>query len=684
MKMKQFVSWLLLLLLLLPCVTAQAATPYRTFSLGSDMREVETQTAYDPIRTMTRFGDETLKSPTDLRLGPDGNLYIADNGNKRVVVITPEGELVRVIEPLNEKGKALLKSCRGIYVAPDLTVYIADENGRAVYQVDQDGNVLRTFEKPTHQLFGDKSAYKPNKIVLDKRGNLYIASTGNTSGIVQLSPIGNGEFLGYYGANNSNINFLTLIKRTLFKDNSLVMGDIVPVSVANLCIDAKGMVYTVTETGDLTSLRRLNVAGKNTLTVDYITMGNSAVAVNSSGSIFVATKDGYITEYTSEGAMLFSFGAFDAGEQRVGMFKSVTGIVVDDSYTIYVLDESLGSIQVLQPTEFADLVHQAFTLFTEGKYAESKEPWLEVLRMNSMFNYASTGLGEALYREGNFAEAMEAYRNGGEKQGYSDAWWEERSNWLHSHMSTIIIALAAVIVVWQILKFCDRKWKILEPLRKVRDFITGVPIIAQLLYCGEILRNPYDCCYGIKREKRAGYISALIVLLIFFALYVVNTYFAGFLFKTVPDGYYALLNDFLLVFGVFFLLVICCYLVCTITDGESSFRDLFVGCAYALTPMLIFMPIKLVLTNVLTFNEEFFITLIDVVAIGWSALLVILVLMYQNDYTLGKTLVTIILTLFTVLVVVALAVVLYMLISQLVDFITSIYGEVVYRFVKKV
>ena len=100
--------------------------------------------------------------------------------------------------------------------------------------------------------------------------------------------------------------------------------------------------------------------------------------------------------------------------------------------------------------------------------------------------------------------------------------------------------------------------------------------------------------------------------------------------------------------------------------------------------MLIFMPIKLVLTNVLSYNEEVFITLIDVVSIGWSALLVILTIMYQNDYTLKKTFVTIILTLFTVLVVVALAVVLYMLISQLVDFVTSIYGEVVYRFVKKV
>ena len=100
--------------------------------------------------------------------------------------------------------------------------------------------------------------------------------------------------------------------------------------------------------------------------------------------------------------------------------------------------------------------------------------------------------------------------------------------------------------------------------------------------------------------------------------------------------------------------------------------------------MIVFLPIKLVLTNVLTFNEEFFITMIDFVSIGWTALLIVLMLMYQNDYTLKQTFKTIFLTLFCVLVVVALLVVLYMLISQLVDFIVSVYGEVVYRFVKKV
>ncbi|MBQ7849593.1 MAG: YIP1 family protein [Clostridia bacterium] len=679
--MKKFTAWLLILLTLLSIgLTAQAATPFRTFTLGTDQMLIETQTAYDPVRTMIRFGDETLKNPQDMRMGPDGYLYIADNGNKRILVVDTQGNFVREIV-----DKKNMKSPMGVFVDDDLNVYVADDKARAVLVYDKNGKFQQEYTKPTHQLFGATAPYVPQKVVLDKRGNLYIVSKGNTNGIVQISPVGGGEFLGYYGANASRISFLTHIRRFLFGENSDVVGDIVPISVKNLAIDQKGMVYTVTEAGDESALRRLNVAGKSTIVPDYWIELNSAVAVNSSGSIFTANANGTIMEYTSEGALLFVFGANDElTEQRIGMFKSVTGLVVTDDYTIYVLDATLNSVQVLRPTEFTDLVHEAFTLFQEGKYAESKAPWLEVLRMNSMFTYASTGLGEALYREDNYAEAMENFRNGGYRQGYSDAWWEERSNWLHSNMSTIILVAVVVIAVWIAIKQLDRHFGILKPVRFVKEKILSLKLLDQVLYCFQMLKNPYDTCYGIKREKRASYLSAVIVLFVFFVFFVLNKYFAGFLFKTMPDGYYELLSDFLTVFGAFLLLTICCYLVCTITDGEARFRDIFISAAYALAPMIVFQPIVLVLSNVLTFNEEFFITLLNVVSLGWTALLIVLMLMYQNDYTLKKTFSTIFMTLFCVLVVVALIVVLYMLISQLVDFIVSIYGEVVYRFVKRV
>lgn len=678
--MKKFAAWLLLILLVLACVPAQAATPYRTYTQGSDRNLVETQTAYDPVRTMIRFGEETLKMPQDMRMGPDGYLYIADNGNKRILIIDTEGNFIREIV-----DKKNMKSPMGVFVDEALNVYVADEKARAVLVYDKNGKFVMEYLKPTHQLFGEMAPYVPQKVVLDKRGNLYIVSKGNTNGIVQISPVDGGEFLGYYGANASRISLLTHIRRFIFGENSSAVGEIVPISVKNLTIDQKGMVYTVTEAADESALRRLNVAGKSTMTPEWWIDLNSAVAVNSSNSIFTANANGTIMEYTSEGDLLFMFGANDAlSEQRIGMFKSVTGLVVTDDYTIYVLDANLNSIQVLKPTEFTDLVHQAFTLFQEGKYAESKAPWTEVLRMNSLFTYASTGLGEALYREDNYQEAMKAFRNGGYRQGYSDAWWEQRSNILHANMSTVIYVAAAVIVLWIIIKKLDKKFGILKPLRFVGGKIGSIKMVREISWSTMMLKNPYDACYGIKREKRASWLSAIILLCAFFVLNVANKYFAGFLFKMMPDGYFELLNDFLITFGAFLLLTICCYLVCTITDGEARFKDIFISAAYALIPMIIFLPIKLVLTNVLTFNEQFFITLIDVVAIGWTALLIILMLMYQNDYTLKQTFKTIFLTLFCVLVVVALIVVLYMLISQLVDFIVSIYGEVVYRFVKRV
>ena len=677
---KRFLLILLTLLLVAAGIpSAQAGMPYRTFTLGVDKNLVETQTAYEPVRSMTRFGDELLKDPQDLRMGPDGNLYIADTGNKRILIVSREGELIRVIT-----DKKNFKTPSGVNVDQDGNIYVADESSRAVLVYSPEGELIRTWEKPTHPLFGETAPYKPRRVVIDKRGNLYICSKGNTNGIVQISPAGEGEFLGYYGANTSNVTLLTAIKKAVFTDDQLSsMAGIVPISVENICIDDKGMVYAVSQTNDARSLRRLNVAGRNTLTPDYWTELTTAVATGGRGSVFTANANGRIVEYTSEGDMLYVFGAFDSGDQRIGTFKSVTGIAVDEDYRLYVLDSVLASIQVLEPTEFTNLVHQAFTLFSDGKYAESKAPWAEVQRMNSLFTYANTGMGEALYREGHFEEALENFRNSGNRQGYSDAYWELRSNWLHSHVGTILIVLAGTALVCWLIRFLNRKTRFLAPVRRVRDRIGNIRILKQTGWAFRMLKNPFDCCYGIKREGRAGWISAVIILGVYFLLSVISKYFSGFLFKTVLEGQFEVLNDFLTFFGAWLLLVICCYLVCTIKDGESRFKDLFIGSAYVLAPMIVFLPIRIVLTNVLTFNEGFFITLIDVISYGWTGRLVILMLMYLNDYSIQKTIGILILTLFTVLITVCLLFVIYVLATQLVNFVSGIYGEVVYRFVRR-
>jgi DNA-binding beta-propeller fold protein YncE len=670
---------ILLLCLLALHSTAAANTPYKTFTRTSMGDMTETQTAYEPLRTMTKFGEESLKTPSDMRMGPDGLLYICDNGNKRILVVTVDGQYVREIG-----SKKTLKSPMGVFVSDKGNVYVADENARAVIEFDSAGEVVASYKKPEHPLFGADSPYKPVKVVVDKRGNLYILSTGNTSGIIQISPgTKGGEFLGYFGANTSIVSLLTRLRKELLNEQQLARtGTVVPPSVVNLSIDDKGTVYTVTQSNDIHTLRKLNVAGRNILDPDWFCNYPSAVATSSVGNIFMTDSNGYIYEFTSEGKILFIFGSYDDGQQRKGLFKSVTGIALDDKNQIYVLDEKNNSVQVFAPTEFCETVHRAFALFMDGKYTQSKEPWTEVLRMNSLFSYASIGLGEALYREGNFAQAMEAFRNGGNRRGFSDAFWELRSDWLHSHIGPVLLGIALLSVAVWIIRRVNRKTRFLAPAAGAFRRAGRVKLISQVGYSFRMLKNPYDACYGIRREERAGYLSALMVMGLFFALSVAVTYYSGFLYKGVPDGYFNLLGDFINIFGVYALLVICCYLVCTVSEGEATFKSLVIGAAYSLAPMLIALPLILVLSNVLTYNESVFITLIRNIAYGWTGLLLVLSVKYLNDYSFKKTFGTLLLTAFTALIAVALLFILYVLVMQLYGFIASVAGEVVYRFVK--
>ncbi len=676
---KAAAACILMVVLLAYMAMGYAATPYKTYTQSWIYGLSETQTAYEPVGTLIKFGDETLKNANDMRLGPDGNLYIADTGNARILVVTREGELKRII-----KDKKNMKDPNGVFVTGAGDLYVADENGRRVSVFDKDGKFLRKYEKPDHPLFGESSPYKPNKVVVDKRGNLYVSSTGNTNGIVQISPNGDGEFLGYFGANMTNVSLMTMIRKAVFTDEQLSRtADVVPTSVVNLSIDEKGMIFTVSQTGDMNTLRKLNVAGKNILDPDWFDNYPAAVTTNSFGNIFMASKNGYVYEYTSEGSMIFVFGSKDDGQQRTGLSTNVTGIVVDDDNRIYLLDNVQNTIQIFAPTEFCSLVHKAFVLFQNGKYEESKEPWQQVLRMNSLFSYANAGLGEALYREGDYENALGAYKNGGSFDGYSDAFWELRSNWLHKNLGMGIIGVAVLALVIAVLRRVNKRVHFLTPAGRLLHVAGSIGIIRKTGFSFYMLKNPYDAAYGIKREGKASVFSAMIVMLLYFLLYVVEKYYSGFLYKSVPDGYFELVLDFVNVYGIYLLLVICCYLVCTITEGEASFKDMFIGAAYSLAPLLLLKPAVILMTNVLTYNESFFITITNVVAYGWTGILLFLSIRYLNDYTGKKTVKVIVLTLFTALICVALLFVVYVLITQFIDFGQAIYGEVVYRFVRR-
>ena len=81
-----------------------------------------------------------LSSPHDLELDVSGNIWLADSGNHRMLLLTPELEIVKV---LNQQEYDF-NGVRYQDVLPDGTLVVADKNSHQVKFIDSEGQLLYT------------------------------------------------------------------------------------------------------------------------------------------------------------------------------------------------------------------------------------------------------------------------------------------------------------------------------------------------------------------------------------------------------------------------------------------------------------------------------------------------------------------------------------------------------------
>lgn len=662
----------LALCLLMGTVALAANAPYDTrtaYVLGG---ATKTKDAYLPVKTIEVFGGEELKTPGDMVFGKDDTLYIADTGNGRVLKVTKDGDLLAQI------GSDVLKSPKGVFVNSRNELYVADPKNKAVYLFDEAGTLIHTYTRPGDAVYGQSVDFSPSKVVADNAGNVYIIAEGNTSGVIQLSR--EGDFFGYVGANKTPLFITEIIRRFFSTDAQQAQMKLnVPVSPINLSIDSRGLIYTVTQGGAGDALKKFNMAGVNMLEEVSVDSLVAALCVSELGNIYTVSTDGYIAEYTGDGDFLYLFGGRDDGYNRNGLFVFATAIAVDSTGLLYVLDSDRKSVTVFKPTEYANTVHQALDLYQKGLYVESREPWELALAQDAMFTLAYRGIGEAYYKLGMYGEAMDVFRKGYEYEGYSDSYWEIRNVWLMNNLAYIFIGLVAFYVVIKVVKATNRRYGWLSPLTRVMSRVGNTRLVRQVGYMTKVPKNPADAFYGIRHEKKVSILSSTIVYILFFLVFVLEKYGSGFLFKSVPDGYFEVGRDFATVFGAIGLFVICNNLICSISEGEARLRDVYCSLAYCLMPYIFIKPVTTLISHGLTTNEAFIMTFSNILVIGAIAVLVVVMVKEIQAYTFKKTFWCMLLTFFTMAMIVITGIIVVMLVNQVADFVSSIFREVYYR-----
>jgi len=138
------------------------------------------------------FGDEVIGSAHYLKIGPRGNIWVADIGNHVVMQFTPEGKLLKTLGTPGEPGEdqTHLNKPTDMAVTPEGDVFVSDGYGNnRIVHFDKNGKFVKAWGR---RGIGPGEFNLPHGIVVDSKGRLYVADRSNAR--IQVFDR-NGKFL---------------------------------------------------------------------------------------------------------------------------------------------------------------------------------------------------------------------------------------------------------------------------------------------------------------------------------------------------------------------------------------------------------------------------------------------------------------------------------------------------------
>lgn len=208
-----------------------------------------------------------------------------------------------------------------------------------------------------------------------------------------------------------------------------------------------------------------------------------------------------------------------------------------------------------------------------------------------------------------------------------------------------------------------------------------------LVHIGETLRyslyvitHPLDGFWDLTHEKRGSIAAANIIILLSLITTLLRYQFFSTLFLRVQLQY---INVFEIIAGFLAPILIgtlANWGLTTLFNGKGTMKQIYMAIGYALTPyVLINFPI-IFISNVMTNEEYAFIGYAQTLASLWVAILIISAVMQIHDYTLTKTILTLIATAVGMLVIVFVFLLFFSLITDAAAYFISLYKEISYRF----
>lgn len=663
-----------------------AGVPYYTYIYNERGRPVPSLPGFEPENVISSelIGiDPPLKAPEDLFIDKNGDIYIADTGNNRIVILDGNFKLKRIIDSfLNNGKKDTFSKPTGLFISDKGLIYIADSEKGRIVVLRKDGGLYQIVGKPVGEGIKIDFVYKPKKLAVDKLGRIYVVAENVVEGLIQFSP--EGEFERFFGSNRVEVNPVELFwKRVLTRRQRQQLALFIPIEYRNVTADKDGFIYGCVRAW-YNQVKRLNALGDNIIKQEgrtgsvygdlyfgFTVRGEIVdIALDESDNLYVLDgRVGRIFVYNTLGDFLFVIG--DIGNQK-GQFQYPCAIDVHNN-KIYVLDENKEIITVFRPTHFGELVLRANHYYVEGYYQKAADIWKDVVKLDTNYDLAYIGLGKNYLHNEEYELAMKSFKLGFYPSGYSKALRGYRIEYMRKNFSKIMNSLFLLIVLFYIVV---RIWG--EKIRRFfREKIRSNEIIDTTLFVFHIMIHPFDGFYDLKRKRKT--MQASFILLAFIILsFLIKRIYTSFHFNPYRPEDLNIITEISKVLVPLLAWVIINWAVTTILDGKAKMHEIWYMSIYALFPLaLLYIP-QTLLSHVFTYEESAFYQIIGTIGVLWSLGILIAGMIVMQDYTLSKTIGTSLLTLAGIVFVMFIGIVFFATFQQFIRFVYTCYLEIKY------
>ena len=637
---------------------------------------------------------------TDLYCDRNGNTWLLCGEESRLWCFNEDYTVCNEITVTSADGQPEnYMGAKGIF-CDDSGVYIADTNNQRILIADRNGAVKKVLETPVSDLIPDDVFYQPCSIARDGQGYLYILSVGCYYGALIYSP--EHEFMGFYGSNtveSSALDTLTYLWNKLTSNDEKKSASVkkMPDSFADLCFDPDD--FMVTCTGRLSTsvygnqnigqIKKISPGGDNILMkrnlngefesssgIDFLEKERpqgagvqelSSIAVSSDNYIFALDREnGFVYVYDSQCNLLSAFGGGFSAGNRIGLFTEPVALTVNGDRVI-VADSKKNSITVFSSTEYGTLLRKAENLFINGDYTEAKELWDKILSMNRNCQIAYRGLAMAYYSEGDYEKAMENAEIALDYFIYDLAFSEIMSKKIADHFILILIViLLFVSAVIALIIYLKKTKKQIIKSEKLRLYLRTV-------------FHPFDTFEQLKYKKLGSMKIAVAITALFYIASVLNVIAVGFLFRTTLLRNYNALFTLAGSVGLVLLWSFCNWLVCSMFEGKGTFQEVYISTCYAITPWILFLFIKVILSHFLPLSSVAIVTGFSTAALILTFFLLCVAMIKVHEFDFFKFLLTSFVVILMMILVVFVILMCAILISQFWAFIVSVYEEVAHR-----